>query len=182
MAEKTADLDRLKDSLAELDRREAASEAKAAATERQTREAALDDKLAELGALGEQLADQVATCEPLLARVDEIEHEVVVLAGSLGRRFGDGDRRRPLFSRLAVGRLGVKAAAFYVSPADMARCEERLRTAPSVSPAPGQSQSSKAQRPAVPFAPGDPEQTRDYAAESTIAAQKKRAAAMTAGR
>lgn len=132
----TADLDRIRHSLAELDRREAASEEKAAASEAKARELELDARLAELGKVGAELADTVAAAEPILDRIDALEHDVVALASRLGRRFADTDRRRPLFSRLCCGRLNVRPAAFYVSPADLVRCEERLREAPDV-PAPG---------------------------------------------
>jgi hypothetical protein len=181
MAEKTADLDRIRDSLVELDRRQAAADAKAVAADRKARERELDGKLAELGKAGDELADFVTAAEPVLERIDVLEHDVVVLAQSVGRRFGDGDRRRPLFSRLCVGRLGVKEAAFFVSPADLVRCEERLRTAPSITLPPGERESTPDRGP-VPFVEGDPEPTVDHQAEATIAAQQKRAKAMTANR
>ena len=72
----------------------------------------------------------MTAAEPIRPR-RRLEREIQALAGSVGRRFGDLDRRRPLFSRLAVGRLGVKVAAFYVCPRSRA-CEERLRAAPTV--------------------------------------------------
>jgi chromosome segregation ATPase len=179
MAKLTADSDRIRDSLAELDRRQAAAETKAAATERREREKALDGKLTELGALGGQLADLALAAEPILAHVDELEHEIVALAGGLGRRLADVDRRRPLFSRMAVGRLGVKVAAFFISPTDLVGIEERLRKAPVV-PAP-RTRESKPPR-TVPFAPGDPVQGRDFEAEHAIEVQQARAKAMTANR
>src|SRR5664280_1588682 len=95
-----ADLDRLKDSLAEIDKREAAAETKAAAAERRAREKDLDARLERLGVLGNELADYVDAMVPLLAEIDEVEHAAVALAQGVGRRFGDGDRRRLLFSRL----------------------------------------------------------------------------------
>jgi hypothetical protein len=176
----TADLDRVRDSLVELDRREAAAETKAAAAERKRRELELDDKLTELGAADAELADLVTAAEPILGRVDDLEREIVALASSVGRSFGDLDRRRPLFSRLCCGRLDVKVAAFYVSPTDLVGIEERLRKAP-VAPAP-RTRESRPDRGPVPFVEGEETTERDFAAEQMIAARKKQAELMNANR
>lgn len=177
---KTNEVDRLATSLAELDRREAASAAQQAAADRKRRQRDLDGLVARLGPLGSSLADHVAAMVPLLAQVDEVESAILAAAGGLSLKLPDGERRRPLLAK-ALLCLGVAAPDYYLSPADVAHARERLRQAPTLRPAPGQHESTRPPGP-VPFAPGEAPPVPDPVATATIAAQEERAELMKAGR
>jgi predicted nucleic acid-binding protein len=128
MVELTADADRARDSLTEIDKREAAHDAAVAAAERRRREAELAALLKRHGVLGGKLADLVAAAVPLVAELEQVEHEILGLAAGCEKEFTAGQRKLPQFSRLAIGRLDLKAPSFYVSPTELPGIEAKLRS------------------------------------------------------
>jgi hypothetical protein len=129
MADKTAARDRLRDSLIELDGRQAASEAATAAAARRALEKQVEDRLQRLGALGGQMADCLKELRRLLADVAALEHETAQLAGQLHLQLPRGGSRKNVLARALVG-LQVALPTYFVSPDEGLAAEERLRQTP----------------------------------------------------
>lgn len=150
MAKRTADLDRLKDSLVELDKRQARAEAKAVAERRREHERQLEGRLQRLGALGTQLADHLQETGRLLGEVDQIEHEILEIGARCDQQLPIGTGRRTLLAK-AMLVLKISLPTYFASQDDIAAAEAALRATPHLVATPGHATSTEPQRGPVPF-------------------------------